>query len=101
MAPRIITIPERRSSDHVLEELNKQRLQLKESKDELKRKLSIVSFESSPLEYRRLKIDGLEMEIAEKRLERSWVDMEHQDQNLSDTELNKVRRKLNHHVSEL
>jgi hypothetical protein len=54
-------IPERTSSKNVAEDLKKQRLQLKESKDELKRKLSAVSFESSPLEHRKQKIDRLEM----------------------------------------
>jgi hypothetical protein len=89
------------SSKHIVQELNKQRLQLKQSKNQLKRKFSVVSFESSPLGYRRRKIDDLGMYIAEQRLERSRVDVEHQDQSPTGNDLNQVRRVLNHRICEL
>ena len=54
-------IPDRTSS--LKAEISKRRLVLKESKVDLKRKLSEVSFEASSLEYTKLRMDYLEAEV--------------------------------------
>jgi hypothetical protein len=75
-----IDIPERTSSKHVLEQ---KRLHLKESRSDLKRKLTATSFESSPVLYPKLKIEDLEVEVEEQKLHKSWLDIEYTEGNVT------------------
>ena len=61
MASPSPAIPDRTSS--LKADISKRRSMLKESKADLKRRLSEVSFETSPLEHTKLRMDHLEAEV--------------------------------------
>lgn len=91
MSSSRIPIPERVSSKFVLEKT----IRLRESRSELKRKLASTSFESSPIEYQKLKIEELETEVDEQRFHKASLDIEHAERKLSDTEYRNAQRSTN------
>lgn len=91
MASKNITIPERISSKFVLEKS----IRLRERRSELKRKLASTSFESSPIAYQKLKIEEIETEIDEEKLNKLSLDIEHGEKKLSDNDYRKAQRNTN------
>lgn len=91
MASKNITIPERTSSKFVLEKS----IRLRESRSELKRKLASTSFESSPIAYQKLKIEEIETEIDEEKLNKLSLDIEHGEKKLTDNDYRKAQRNTN------
>ncbi|MCJ1427026.1 hypothetical protein MMC29_004929, partial [Sticta canariensis] len=98
MASQDIVIPVRKSSKAALEQT---RLQLRTSRSDLKRKLSTTFFEMSPLEYRKLRIEDLGLEMEQHRLHKSWLDIEHREKNLTDNDYRKDQRSANQRISSL
>lgn len=92
------SIPLRTSSKAALEN---RRLKLKESRAELKRKLSKVSFEEHPTVYRKLRIEELEAEVEEQRIHKSWLDQEHEQRQLDDNSCRKEHRETNKRIVSL
>lgn len=68
-------------------------LRLKESRSELKRKLSTVSFEHSPIEYRKIKVEDLEAEKEQQELYKLWLDEERNEQKLPEKDYRRAHRK--------
>lgn len=101
MSASSVTIPERTSSKHAIEAkstLEEKVLRLKESRSDLKRKLSSTSIQSSPVEYRKLKIADLETEREEYMLQKTWLDIEHGEQKLTDSNYQKAHRSANQRI---
>ena len=95
MSSSKIVIPERKSSEFALEE---QSLRLKKSRAELKRRMLSTSFESSPTEFRNLKIEDLEAEAEERMLHKSWLDMEYSERKLTKTKYIAAYRNTNQRI---
>ncbi len=98
MASSRITIPERTSSRYALEHRS---LQLRESRSDLKRKLSSTSLESSPILYRKLKIADLENEVEEQKLHKVWLDVEQSERKLTDSKYRTAHRDTNQRIISL
>lgn len=97
MASKHITIPDRTSSKFVLEKS----LRLRESRSELKRKLASTPFESSPIAFQKLKIEEIQTEIDEERLNKEFLDIEHGEQKLTDNDYRKAQRNTNMRIISL
>lgn len=95
MATPTFTIPERTSSKFAIEQKS---IILKNSKLDLKRKLSSTSIESSPIEYRRLKIEDLSVDLEEQKLHKTWLDIEHAEQKLTDKSYRSAHRSTNQRI---
>lgn len=93
-----LSIPEPTSSKLALEQ---KRIQLKESRAELKRKLSKISFEDQPFEYRKLRIEDLEVQVEEERFHKSGIDHEHQQRQMNDSGSRKAHRETNKRIVSL
>ena len=98
MASSRITIPERTSSIYALENRS---LQLRESRSDLKRKLSSTSLESSPILYRKLKIADLENEVEEQKLQKAWLDVEQSERKVTDSKYCIAHRNTNQRIISL
>lgn len=98
MSSREIVIPIGTSSKAALEQ---KRLRLKSSRLDVERKLSATSFDSSPLEYGKLRIEDLGLEIEEQRLHKSWLDLEYEDKTLTDDHYRKDQRTSNERICSL
>ncbi len=93
-----LTIPVRTSSRNAIDD---NRLRLKESRAELKRKLSKVSFEREPITYRKLKMEEIDVQVEEERVHKSWLDSEYGQRQISDKDHRKEHRKTNKRIISL
>ena len=99
MAPRPdIVVPERTSSRFALEQ---KRMYLKESLTELKKNLSSISFDVSPVEYHKTKIAEIEIEIEDQKMHKAWLDIEYAERKLTDTNFTKAHRNTNRRIISL
>lgn len=96
MASFSLLIPFHTSSKPALES---QRIQLKESRAETKRKLSKVSFEEQPICYRKLRIEDLQIQVEEQRVHKSWLDHEHMQSQTGDNHYRKEHRETNKRIA--
>ena len=67
-------IPDRSSS---LNQWNSKHFQIKESQNNLKRKLSSISVKDSPIEYQKVRLQQLEADENEQRHHKKWCELEH------------------------
>ena len=81
--------------------LEPQRLHLKQSRAELKKKLSEVSFGEHPIQHRKLRIKDLETQVEEQKLHKIWLDNEHQQRQLDDDNHCEAHRDTNHRIESL
>lgn len=93
-----LSIPVRTSSRKVIDE---NRLRLKESRAELKRKLFKVSLEREPIAYRKLRMKEIDVQVEEERLHKSWLDFEHEQRQISDNDHRKEHRETNKRIISL
>ena len=93
-----LTIPARTSSKSALES---QKLHFKQSRAELKRKLSEVSFDEHPLQHRKLRIEDRQIQLEEQKLHKIWLDNEYQQQHLYDECHRKAHRDTNSSIVSL
>ena len=91
-------IPLRTSSRAAIYE---HQLRLQKSRAELKRKLSGLSCEDAPIPYRRLKIEEIELQREELKVHKTWLDVEHGQKFLSDSDLKKEHRETNKRIISL
>lgn len=98
MAGIPLKIPERTSSRAPLQERS---LAIKTSRNDLKRKLSIMSYEENPSGYTRVKIEELETEIEEQKLHKDRLDVEKKERNLTDTNYRKDHHETNKRIISL
>ena len=91
-----VSIPEPLSSNTSITSRSKS---LQQSRQDLKRKLSTVSFEASPIEYTKLRIEDLSAEREEEMIHKECIDEE--KQNLSNNELRKAHREANQRIISL
>ncbi|KAL8774780.1 MAG: hypothetical protein Q9209_000719 [Squamulea sp. 1 TL-2023] len=98
MAAPSFQIPDRTSSkaDH-----RERQLKLQSSKANLKRKLSTISFEHDPRPYTKLKIEEVEVDIEEQKLEKEWLDMEKDEKKLRDKDYQLGHRSANKRIISL
>ena len=85
-------IPDRSSS---LNQWNSKQLQIKQSQDNLKRKLSSISVEDSPIEYQKVRLQQLEADEDEQRHLKQWCELEHQARHLTDSQHKKAQKEAN------
>ena len=74
---------------------------LKESRAGLKRKLSKVSFEREPITYRKPRMEEIDVQVEEARVHKSWLDLEHEQRQISDNGHRKEHRKTNKRITSL
>lgn len=88
-------IPERSSSKATYE----QRLaQHKQSREDLKRKLSDVSLERGSIAHKKLRISELELDVDEQRIYQTWLDMEKEKGLLFDKDYRKAYNVVNKRI---
>lgn len=90
--------PVRISSKRTIED---HRLHLTKSRADLKRKLSKVSFEKKPITYRKLRIEEMELQAEEQRVHKSWLDSEHEQRQITDSDHRKEHRETNKRIVSL
>ena len=98
MDQKILSIPERTSSKKAIDD---NRLRLKESRAELKRKLSQVSFENEPTVYRKLRIEEIDIQVEEERVHKAWLDFEHEHHQINNNDYRKEHRETNKRIISL
>ena len=81
--------------------MDSQRLHFRQSRAELTRKLSEVSFDKQSIQNRKLKIEGLEIHVEEQRLYKIWLDNEYQQRQLDDYNYRKAHQDTNHRIVSL
>lgn len=63
--------------------------------------MSEVSFEEHPLEYRKLRIEELEVQVEEHKVHKSWLDYEHEQRHMDDNTHRKDHRETNKRIVSL
>jgi len=96
--PSTSKVPDRTLS---LAFINSRQVRLRQSRAELKGKLSKVSFGSSPLEHTRLKIEDIEAERDELRLENRRLGLEMRDKQWTGLQYRQKLKKSNQRVVSL
>ena len=91
-----VSIPIRSSSKQAIAPRS---LVLKQSRQELKRKLSTISHKDSPIEFTRLKLEDARAEKEEELLHKEWIDEE--KDNFSDNDFRKAHREVNKRIISL
>ena len=92
------SVPPRASSKATIES---RQLQLKQSRAEIERKLSELSYEETPIPYLKLKIEDLELQCEEQRVDKSRLDLEYEQYQLPNMDHYKGERKINERISSL
>ncbi|KAL9127145.1 MAG: hypothetical protein Q9217_003915 [Psora testacea] len=92
-------LPSRTSSKK--EQWQEQHLTLRASKQDLKRKLSTVSFDKSPLEYSRFKIQELDAEQDDERHQKKYLDLELETKGIDMKQYRTKHKAANQRISSL
>ena len=92
MDSKTLSIPPRTSSLAAIEE---HQLRLTTSQAELKRKLSRTSFVQAPIEYRKLRIQELNLRQEEQMVQKSLFDLEHGQRRKNDAEYRTRHKEAN------
>ena len=83
MDNKSLSIPPRTSSIAAIQD---HQLRLTRSQAELKRKLSETSFDQAPIQYRKLRIEELNLRQEEQMVQKSLFDLEHEQRRMNDKE---------------
>ena len=91
-------VPIRTSSKNAIES---HQARIKQSSADLKRKISETSFDQSPIAYRRLRIQQIELKVEEQKVHKSWLDLEHGKRLFTDNDHRKAHRETNKRIVSL
>ena len=92
------SIPIRTSSKDAIES---HQARIKQSSADLKRKISETSLDKSPIAYRRLRIQEIELKVEEQKVHKSWLDLEHGNRFFTDNDYRKAHREANKRIVSL
>lgn len=98
MANQSLSIPVWTSSKAAIDG---RRLHLSQSRADLKRKLSETSINDSPIKFRKLRIEDLELQQEQLRVDKSWLDYEHEQHHMSSKEHRSAHRDTNQRIVSL
>lgn len=92
-------IPDRTSS--LPQQWTSRQLQIKSSQHELKRKLSAISAETSPIPYQKIRIAQLETDEDEQRHHKELLEHEHRQKQMTDNAYKKAQKESNKRIVSL
>ena len=98
MDSKSLSNPSRTSSIAAIQE---HQLRLTRSQAESKRKLSETSFDQAPVRYRKLRIEELNLRQEEQMVQKSLIDLEHEQRRMDDTEHRTSHREANKRIVSL
>ena len=98
MDNKSLSIPVRTSSKAAIDG---HRLHLSKSRADLKRKLSETSIDEAPIKYRKLRIEDLELQQEQLRVDKSWFDLEHELHQMSSEDHQENHRATNQRIVSL
>ena len=75
MENKSLSIPVRTSSEVAIDG---RRVHLSKTRADLKRKLCETSIDEAPIKYLKLRIEDLELQQEQLRVDKSWFDLEHE-----------------------
>ena len=91
-------IPVRTSSKAAIQQ---RQVHLANSRSDLKRKLSQISFEKELIAYRKIRIEDMEFQVKEQRVHKSWLDIELEQKYITDSVHRKEHQATNKRIVSL
>ena len=98
MENKSLSIPVRTSSKAAL---HGRRLHLSKSRADLKHKLSETSIDEAPIKYRKLRIEDLELQQEQLRVDKSWFDLEYELRQMSSKDHQRNHQSTNQRIVSL